>query len=185
MNLVSTIRAMIPNAGPQRSEVAAIVAGVQKHPALIEAERAFFEIVAARLPLAKRRAEIFERLHVQSPNRTVFKAEEDALRQEQSDIDLRVADLNARAAKLRREIDRLMPDHGRAVAAALASVRRRAAENLLDSIVALDAAISEIGETSKALSLVGVNVTSASPLAFTKAYKTLAEKILREEARNG
>src|SRR5687768_4651289 len=101
MNLMATLQAMIPNGVPPRSEVAAIIARVLKAPKLVEAERAFAGIAAARLPLSKRRAEIFERLHVKSPMRTLFKPEQDQLEAEQAHIDRQAADLNARATELR------------------------------------------------------------------------------------
>lgn len=184
MTFVETIRrAILPCAQPQ-SGVAAIVAGVEKPPAMIQAERVLLEIAASRPALTKRRAEIFERLNFQSPSRTVFKPEEDALRAEQADIDQHVSDLNTRAFELRREIDGLMPEYARAVAVALAGFRHRAAENLLDSIIALEEAIADVSETARALSAVGISVPSASSLAYAKAYKSLAEKILTEKVQH-
>ena len=183
--VVAALLTMIPNGATPRSEAAAIIARVSKAPELVQAERVLAEIAAARLPLARRRSEIFERLHVQSPHRTIFKPEEDALRAEQADIDRNVAALNDRDAELRRQIDLLMPIYGRAVAAALASFRKRAAESMLDSITALEEAISDISETAKALSTVGISVPSASSLAYGKAYKNLAEKILTETTHHG
>ena len=182
MNFVATLLAMIPQAG-SRSEVSAIVARVQKDPELIEAERALSETVAAQLPLSKRRGEIFEKLHYRSPLRTLFKPEQDRLEAEQSDIARQVDGLNRKASELRRQIDGLKPAYARAVAVALADFRRQAAENLLDSIGALEEAITDIAETSKALLSVGISVPSAIPLLYAKAFRNLAEKILTENSR--
>jgi hypothetical protein len=185
MNLVvAAIQKILP--GPSRgSEVGAIVASVPKPPAMIQAESALLEIAATHPSLAKRRSVIFEILNVQSPTRTVFKPEEDALQAEQADIDRRVTELNARAAELRREIDSAMPAYAQAIAVALGGFRHRAAETLLDSIVALDKAIADISETAKMLSAVGISVSSASSLGYGKTYKKLAEKILAEKVRHG
>ena len=183
MNFVETLSRLIP--GPPLSEVAAIVASVPKSPELTEAERAFSETVAARLPLAKRRAEIYERLNFESPLRMLIKPEQDQLEAEQSDIARQVDDLNARASRLRQQIDCLMPAYARAVAAALAGFRHRAAENLLDSIGSLEEAIKEITETSKALSSVGIRVSSVTPLQYATALRNAAGKILTETLHHG
>jgi ClpP class serine protease len=184
MGLVSAIQALIPKAGP-RSEVAAIVAGVPKARELIEAERAFSETVEARLPLSKRRADIFEKLNFKSPLRTLFKQQQDELEAEQVGIDRQLDELNRKAGELRRQIDSLTPSYARAVAAALAGFRRQAAENLVDSIGALEEAVADIAETSKALLSVGISVPSANPLLYAKALRNLADKILTETLHNG
>jgi hypothetical protein len=181
MNLLATIQGIIPKAASPRSEVGGIVAGVAKAPELIEAERELAENAAAKQATTKRLAEIFERLNIKSPvRRTLFAQEQYALEAEQSDITRQVDDLNRKASELRRQVDGLKPAYAQAVAVALAGFRHRAAETLLDSIGAVEEAITDIAETSKALLSVGISVPSATPLHYAKALRNLADKILTE-----
>jgi hypothetical protein len=185
MNLIAAFQGMIPKAGPPRSGVDAIVAGVVKAPELVEAERDFAENEVARRAVAKRLAEIFERL-INSPlRRPLFATERDQIEVERADLNRKVDELSDRARQLQHEIANLMPAYARSVASALAGFRSRAANKLLDSVSAAEEALEDIKTANKALAAVGMSPPQALALPYAKALRNLADKILTETLHNG
>jgi hypothetical protein len=185
MNLVGAIQAFLPKAVHPRSDldaiVDAIVAGVPKAPELIGAEREFVENEAARQVVAKRLAEIFERLNFKSPvRRTLFATEQSALEAERFGLDRKVAELAARAHHLQSQIAGLTPAYARAVASALAGFRSRAANQLLDSVCATEQAIENIRRSNKVLASVGLTPPPAFALPYASALRGLATKVRNE-----
>jgi hypothetical protein len=186
MNFATTFQAMIAKAVPPRSEVGAIVAGVAKSSELIDAERDLAQNAAARVVVAKRLAEIFERLNISSPLRpTLFAHEQDLLEAERAGLNRQVSELSARYRQLQSQIADLTPAYASAVASALAGFRSRAAEQLLDSVAAAEEALEDIRNSNKALTAVGMSPPQALALPYAKALRGLAEKISLEGQRRG
>jgi chromosome segregation ATPase len=181
MSFAATFQAMIAKAVPPRSEVDAIVASVVKAPEIIAAEREFAENAAARQAAAKRLAEIFERLNFKSPvRRTLFAQEQNQLEAERADLNRKVSELTANARRLQSQIANLTPAYARCVAAALVEFRSRAAEQLLDSVSAAEAALDDLRQSNKALMAVGMTPAGAFAMPYAEALKGLATKVLNE-----
>lgn len=177
--MISAVQRFLPR--QMVDDVSQICASVAKPDDLARAERDLIETKNMIAKATKRQGVILERLTIDNPTTAaVTMSEEHAFEAENRELSARVTELQSKAAKLKAEIDRLMPQYVQAIALALAPFRARAAEQLEGGIAAMEAALKDIDASNQALRGLGRSTPSVMAMPMAGAYRALAAKVARE-----
>lgn len=179
MSIMNVVHRLLPT--PAFDDVGELFAAVPKPDELECAERALSEALGMIAGSTKRQGVIIERLTIQNPTKApVIATEKKALEAENRELTARVAALQSKVCEIKAEIQRLMPVYVQAVAEALRPIRKRAAQQLIDGVAAMETALADIDRSNAVLGKLGRSTPSVMTMPFSQYYRELAAKIVRE-----